>query len=388
LIRRPTGGTASRARGEVAYLLLTMGVLAVTFSFGVPRPASAAVVSDQPDPAPQTDGRVEDVLLVGGRIYLAGSFTSVDGVPRMRLAAIDANTGRLTGWNPSANATVRDLATGANGGRIFAGGDFNGANSVARNHLAAFDADTGKLDRSWDPGVDRAVYSLAVFGGRVYLGGRFGQVNGQSRKNLAAVDEATGELKPNWNPKADGNVRALVPSPDGRRLYAGGNFDTISGQRRLNLAALNPDTGALKGWRPNPCYPVLDLVAGTKRVYVAGGGTPSSCGAGGFAEAFRTDTGGSVWRRSSDGDFQAVAALRGTLYYGGHFTEIPWQSGNRYVRFAAVDAVTGALDTRWKPTADAGAWAMTADVARGRIYAGGAFTKVNGQRRQGFAQFS
>jgi outer membrane protein assembly factor BamB len=125
-------------------------------------------------------------------------------------------------------------------------------------------------------------------------------------------------------------------------------------------------------------------------VYVAGGGFPSECGAGGWAEAFDTNTGASLWRHSSDGDFQAVALLNGTVYFGGHFLEIPWSSGLRNtINFVAFDATTGVMDTEWNPRSRGGSpWAMAADPLRNRLYVGGDFTTINGQPQQGFTQFS
>ena len=167
-------------------------------------------------------------------------------------------------------------------------------------------------------------------------------------------------------------MQVLLPSPkNSRRIYAGGQFKRISGHWRLHLAALDPRTGTpRRDWRPNPCYPVFDLAATTKSLYVAGAGLlEEGCNAGGFAQAFRSDNGASRWRISSNGDFQAVALLGGKVYYGGHFkggissVSSPG-AGKRRAGFAAVERATGRLDARWKPTADTGVWACrTSKVA-------------------------
>lgn len=101
-------------------LLLTMIGVALLLASGV---ALAAALSSSPDPRTlQTDGAVRTILRVGSKIYIGGSFTSVAGKPRSNLAAINANTGRLTGWAPKANGQVRALAASPNGTRIYAGG--------------------------------------------------------------------------------------------------------------------------------------------------------------------------------------------------------------------------------------------------------------------------
>ena len=61
--------------------------------------------------------------------------------------------------------------------------------------------------------------------------------------------------------------------------------------------------------------------------------------------------------------------------------------GTRRKRLLAVAANTGAL-SGWNPKADRGVWALEADALNTRAYAGGDFTKISGQPREGFAQFS
>jgi outer membrane protein assembly factor BamB len=225
------------------------------------------------------------------------------------------------------------------------------------------------------------VRALAASDGLLYLGGEFGTVNGENRSRLAQVNGITGELDSKWKPAADGPVRTLELSPDSSRLYAGGEFTTISSKTRRNLAALVASTGDLDtSWtRDYPGRPVYDVEASGTRVYVAGGGT------GGEAAAFDASTGESLWSLKGDGDFQAVAYLDRQVYFGGHFRVL--DDGTRRKRLLAVAANTGAL-SEWKPKADRGVWALEEDAMNTRTYVGGDFTKISGQPREGFAQFS
>ena len=364
--------------------------LAVLLACGV---AFAAAVSSQPKNARSTvytNDTVWTSLRVGDRVYLGGAFTSVNGKPRSGLAAINTNTGRLTAWAPKANRAVLALAASPSGESIYAGGDFTSVNGVARGHVVAISASTGQVRKEWSANTDLPVYSLATWDRRVYLGGKFHEVNGRNRQHLAAVRHKEGKLYANWAPTTNGIVRKLALSPNKRRLYAAGNYSVISGKRRANLAALHPATDAVKDWSPNPRvdndYDVFDLAVTNKRVYVAGGGRNPD----GTAEAFGAGKGASVWRYSSNGDFQAVALLKRKLYFGGHFTKLGRKteaiSRNRLM---AVAAPTGRLDARWKPSAkNGGVWSMTADPARHRVYAGGAFTQINGRPQRGFASLS
>jgi hypothetical protein len=82
------------------------------------------------------------------------------------------------------------------------------------------------------------------------------------------------------------------------------------------------------------------------------------------------------------------------VYVGGHFVNF---AGQRRAFFAAADAATGALDSRWAPSGgggklsevpSTGVWDLVPDTARGRLYAGTNFATVNGQPHAGFVQFA
>jgi hypothetical protein len=362
------------ARSRQAYLLAVALIVGMLLAFtGVAWAATA--LSNTSDPVPQTNGRVNAIALSGDTVYIGGSFTSVGGEPRSRLAAIDADTGRVTNWAPHVSRPVSALAVSGN--TVYAGGAFNKAGGKVHNYVAAIEASgTGQVIHAFDAGADAPVRALAASGGVLYLGGDFGTVNGQARSRLAQVD-ANGDLT-SWAPAANGPVRALELS--GSRLYVGGEFSTISGQIRRNLAALNASTGAVVNWRPQFSRPVYDVEASGTSVYVAGGG------AGGEGVAFRVSDARLLWSTQVwDGDFQAVAYLDGQVYFGGHFRELP--DGTRRVRLLAVAADTGALSA-WKAEANRGVWALEADVLNTQIYAGGDFTKITGRTQEGFAQFS
>src|SRR5215204_5215721 len=270
---------------RVILLLASMSLAVLLACGGV---VFAAALSSQPKNAPivQTNDTVWASLRVGDTVYLGGAFTSVNGKPRSGLAAINANTGRLTAWAPKANGAVLALAASPSGESIYAGGEFTSVNGIARGHVVAIRASTGRVRKEWKANADLPVYSLATSGRRVYLGGEFRKVNGRNRLHLAAVRRGEGKLYANWTPTTNGIVRTLGLSPNKRRLYAGGNYSEISGKRRPNLAALHPATGAVKDWSPNPRvdndYQVFDLAVSNKAVYVAGGGRNPD----GTAEAF------------------------------------------------------------------------------------------------------
>ena len=341
---------------------------------------------------PNANGAVSALAVTDSSVYAGGTFTSVGGVTRNRLAAVDASTGAVDpSWNPNANFSVRAMVPSQDGQRIYLGGDFTDLSDTLRSRLAAVDASTGAVDKTFNAGtVNSTVRALAVAGNRLYLGGDFTSVKSQSRTRLAAVDATTGALDSNWTPTADATVRVLRLSRDGGRVYAGGAFNTVSGQARSYLVALNPLTGALnETWLPpKPNGTVFSLEESGGRVYTAAGG------GGGAVEAFNSTTGARAWSKTGDGDVQALLVRGDKVYAGGHFDRMDGQVRRRLV---ALDMATGAVDPQWVPEIvpradgtglpDSGVWTM-AGASGPRLYIGGDFQKITRLVQAGYAQFS
>lgn len=111
---------------------------------------------------------------------------------------------------------------------IVVGGSFSSAvapsgESRSARGLALWDPASGAF-RTWPVSVTGEVLAVAVDGDTVYVGGDFTTVNGSSRRNLAAVRLSTGALLP-WSPRAFGTVETLAVS--GGSVYAGGVFTEI-----------------------------------------------------------------------------------------------------------------------------------------------------------------
>ena len=99
------------------------------------------------NPAP--DGAVDELVRSGSTVYARGSFTTIGGVARQRLAALDATTGAATAWNPAPDDAVTALA--ATGSTIYVAGAFGTIAGEARQGLAALDATTGAATRRGPP---------------------------------------------------------------------------------------------------------------------------------------------------------------------------------------------------------------------------------------------
>ncbi len=228
---------------------------------------------------PTASAPVNAIVPNGSIVYAGGVFGSIGGQTRNRIAAIDATTGQPTGWNPNAGgsggAAVKALAV--SGSIVYAGGAFTSIGGLTRNRIAAIDATTG-LPTDWSPDADAAVSTLAVNGSVVYAGGAFTGIGGRARTAIAALDASSGQAT-EWNPAptylAAPSVLALTMN--GVVVLAAGRFNGIGGQARSNIAALDPATGLALSWRPDANSDAYALVATGQNVY-AGGGFTQVCG--------------------------------------------------------------------------------------------------------------
>ena len=230
-------------------------------------------------------------------------------------------------------------------------------------------------------------------GTTVYVGGRFDSIGGQPRNNIAALDATTGSATA-WNPNANGygNIYVNSLAVSGTTVYVGGLFDSIGGQLRSSMAALDATTGTALAWNPNPsggcgyCGVSILAVSGAT-VYAGGnfgyiGGQPRK-----YVAALDATTGtASAWNANLSGNskFSVVSTLAvsgTTVYFSGHFGSM---GGEPRYNFVALDATTGTASA-WNPNADN--LVNTLVVSGKTVYAGGWFTRFGGVSRPYFASW-
>ncbi len=209
-------------------------------------------------PTVQIDtGVVWAQAIVGNIVYAGGDFKNArpagsergqNLTPRSNLLAYDVTTGKLIeSFAPQVNGPVKAIAASPDGSRIYVGGSFNSINGKVRWNVAAFDARTGALLLEWQPAIGGSyVNAISATNNAVYVGGLFSQAGGVGRTNLAAFDSNGGLL--GWAPTASGQVDAMVVNPAGDKVVLGGRFGRINSTELHGLAAVSTANGSVVSW--------------------------------------------------------------------------------------------------------------------------------------------
>ena len=116
------------------------------------------------------------------------------------------------------------------------------------------------------------VRAIAKVGSTMVIGGTFTQVGGQNRAYLATFAQSNGALS-SVNFSIDGPVYAVHAGPTSTTAYVGGDFTTINGVARRDVALVNISTGqVVTSWNPpltNYGF-VNDIVVRGSRVFIGG----------------------------------------------------------------------------------------------------------------------
>ena len=246
------------------------------------------------------------------------------------------------------------------GNTVFATGAFStarppgvavgGAGEIAVGNFIAYDITTGERIAKYDHtfNAQGMVVSASPDGTRVYVGGEFTQVDNKWIKRIAAIDVSTGHLVTKFAPQVNGRIRAIAAT--NTTVYAGGNITSVGSTTRTRFAAFNAADGALLPWAPTADNEVWSMVLtpGGSKV-VAGGQFPNANGAvaNGMA-AFDPVSGSRVtWLANNtikDATNGAVTSLKsdGTYIYGSGYA---YGTGSSFEGPFSLDPSDGSI--RW-----------------------------------------
>jgi Malectin domain len=417
--------------------LFIAGGLAFSLS-AIAGPASAvnspqaSVVSTNPaDFTPQVmNGSVQGITQIGNKIVAVGTFTTVRqtltsaDITRNRIFAFDATTGAIDmSFNPNLGGSANSVDN--DGTNIYVGGAFSsvGGNTAIKRvvKLTALGAVAPGFSAVPNSGVNEVV----VRGNRLFVGGGFTNVKSgtttTTRNALAGLDSTSGAVLSTVNVPFTGlydpaigggtNVKRFDMTPDGSKLVAVGNFSTVGGQPRSQIAVVNtPTTGAagVASWATNrydadhnDCAGVFDTFM--RDVDFSPDGsyfavTATGAYAGGVSSGTLCDTttrwetastgNDPTWIDYTGGDTTYGVAVTGTaIYTGGHMR---WQN-NPYQGdeagpgavpregIAALDPVNG-LPLSWNPGRTRGVGAQALYATSTGLWVGSDTNKIGNPR--------
>ena len=310
------------------------------------------------------DGTVRALATDGPNLVLGGTFSTVDGTSRPRLAKVDRSTGTLVGaFAPAVpNDAVYAVKVSPASRTLYVAGQFSGLGGTARNGLAAVNADTGGLTgpafassarptfgiditddgsrvfasggsatnatAAWDPATgvrkwhvvtDGDNQAIDYYGGMVYFGFHDGyQANSQIK--LLAADAGTGAVDPGFRPTFDRFWGVWAISASARGLAVGGDFTSVGG-----LAAGGFARFLAAGTPPPPPPTTVTVLGGTSSwAYWDRGTTPAGWNGTGFADG-SWPTGpprlgyGDTFDTTTVGYGGVASAKYVTTYFRAHF---------------------------------------------------------------------
>ncbi len=316
-------------------------------------PNHTAIVPETPrtDMPKISNGEIWDIEIVGSRVFIAGTFTSIQNqrsnntttYTRNGLASYNMTTGLVdTAFYPRiGGGGVDSVEATPDGTKLFITGSFSTVNSVTRRGLASISLTTGAPLSTFIANLSARGSELAVTNSTVYVGGRFTTVNGSARISLAAVSATTGAVDTGFLNNVTGGlgvggaltVQRLVLTRDQSKLLVVHTGRQVAGQDRYGVALIATATKQLLPWRTRLWEDNLQFVGGIQRAFGAAISPDDSyfvvtSGSGGdrppindTAMAFSINDGADAearWITRCFDSIYSVAISEKAVYIGGH----------------------------------------------------------------------
>jgi hypothetical protein len=341
-----------------------------------------------------------DTTFIGGNF---SSFITKDGsttYQRQGLAAINTRTGVMLNWtcDINNNGTVKSIIVDKDGSSLYLGGEFTDVNGVSRSRLAKINTDGSVVTGFSTPNINGSVgnqggtcMTLNLTGDTLFFVGDFTTINGNTRNNLAAVRTDNGSLT-DFNPPefylASATCRFLLLSKDGRSLYIGSNSNGLNLKSISVATATDVDEfdfqvdGGLVA-----CGQILGnyLYIGGAFTQVMGNTEIQRVAkidvSGPTPVLVTTFNNGTAGRPS--GNVRRIFATSNSLYIVGEFNDI---GGTPRTKYAALSTTDGSLQA-WNPNYPAGQTAHTVASTIIGTYSSGKLY-MTGSGDNGFNKFS
>ena len=258
----------SLASGGLALaLVLGLGAALAAPAEAVSAPLTSVVSENPVDYTPHVlDGKVLAIAQVGGVVVVGGQFSKIRDqgntaqIAQPNLFAYDATTGKIIkAFAPRLDGAVETVAAAPEAGAVIVGGSFRNVNGVSQRGLVKLSLANGSRITSFSAPTNNTVHKVLVRGNRLIVGGGFTTIKGVSRSRLAVVSAVSGAVESGFNLAVVGsrkpdinknpNVFEMDATTDGRYLVILGNFLTINGLNRNQVAIVDLQNNSVTPWQ-------------------------------------------------------------------------------------------------------------------------------------------
>lgn len=167
-----------------------------------------------------------------GDLVIGGTFTSVRGSTRNRIAKVDTSGNLDASFNPNANAAVHEVIYTSTE-QIMAVGEFTTIGGLSRSRMARLDASTGAVDTSFISQANGTVQAVCELSdGGFAIGGTFTQISATGGQ-FTTVDRARfALLESDGEPlsediSVDDSVEVIFQHSTGS-IFVGGTFTQVT----------------------------------------------------------------------------------------------------------------------------------------------------------------
>ena len=202
-------------------------------------------------------------------------------INQANLASYNLTTGLIdTSFRPTFNGGVSAVEASPDGTKLFVGGSFNTVNGVAKQKVASLNLTTGAPLTTFgftNSTNNAGRPSLAATNDTVYVGGRFTRINGVLETGLAAVNAASGVVDQSFDNQLSGGIGVngqlgvpqLKLTHDNSKLLVVHTGRQIDGQDRLGIGIIDTATKQLLPFRSRLWDENLARLGGVTRIYNA-----------------------------------------------------------------------------------------------------------------------
>ncbi|TGK91251.1 hypothetical protein EHQ30_13525 [Leptospira brenneri] len=326
---------------------------------------------------------IASIAEFGGKIYILGNFTSVFGKPRRHGFSVDPTNGALSDWDPKFSSPFTypngKIAFSSDGSKVLVPGSFSSVNVVERSGFGSVDLTTGKATE-FNPQFTGSIRYLHVRDNLMYGGGLFTSVMNQSRTNFFILNLNTLSLE-GPAPTFDSNVETITT--DNQYIYVGGSFTNVAGSARAYIARLALTNGVVDSWNPTADSEVYSIIAKDDKIFVAGDFNNIGAAGTDFISSLDPTNGNNLVFPSStlfpNANVNSIATYQNQFFIGGSFINIGGQTTSR---FSSFDGTTGAYTHQLLSTDSDIATIAIGENGKGIV--GGYFTTINGAPKPGF----